>query len=64
MCKFCEKIYPLHEGGIPDENVITYDDRYDQFDIWSDTGDPYDSGVLEDVKYCPYCGRKLRGENK
>lgn len=24
-----------------------------------DPGDPYELGYLVDVKFCPYCGRKL-----
>lgn len=65
MCSFCEKIYPLSKGGLPDENLITYDEVLDQFDIWAAAGDPYDTGVLQDVKFCPYCGEKLiwKGEN-
>lgn len=34
-----------------------------RFDIWAVVADPYDSGVIENVKYCPYCGRELKGEN-
>lgn len=65
MCSFCEKIYHLGKDGLPDENLISYDTALDQFDIWSATGDPYDSGVIGDVKYCPYCGRELKkGENE
>lgn len=76
MCKFCEKIYPLSKGGLPNENLIAYDEALDQFDIWavrlpyflpsrklSSTADPYDSGLIENVKHCPYCGRELKGEN-
>lgn len=62
MCSFCEKIYQLIEGGLPDENLIAYDKILGQFDIWVATADPYDSGLIENVKHCPYCGRDLRGE--
>ena len=64
MCEFCEKIYPLSKGDLPDKNLIAYDDEVlDQFDIWVATADPYDSGLIENVKHCPYCGRELKGEN-
>ena len=63
MCKFCEKIYPLSKGGLLNKNLIAYDETLDHFDIWAVIADPYDSGVIEDVKYCPYCGRELKGEN-
>lgn len=65
MCSFCEKIYPLSKGSLPDENLIAYDEVLDQFDIWVATADPYDTGILQDVKFCPYCGEKLiwKGEN-
>ena len=59
MCGFCKKIYPLSKGGLPDKNLIAYDEVLDQFDIWAATADPYDSVMIEDVRYCPYCGREL-----
>lgn len=64
MCSFCEKIYPLSKGSLPDENLIAYDEVLDQFDIWVATVDPYDSGLIENVKHCPYCGRELKGETQ
>lgn len=64
MCKFCEKIYPLSiESGLPNKNLISYDEILDQFDIWAATADPYGSGLIENIKHCPYCGRELKGEN-
>lgn len=63
MCGFCEEIYSLDEP-LPDKNCISYDKIMKQFDIWAATADPYDSGVIEDVRYCPYCGRELKGETK
>lgn len=63
MCKFCEKIYPLSKGDLPNENLIAYDEELDQFDIWAATADLYSSGLIENVKHCPYCGRELKGEN-
>lgn len=61
MCNFCKKIYPLSEGGFPEESLIAHDEPLDQFDIWA--CNPYDCVIIQDVKYCPYCGRNLKGEN-
>lgn len=63
MCEFCEKIYPLSKGGLPNENLIAYDEVLDQFDILAATADPYSSGLIENIKHCPYCGREVKGEN-
>lgn len=65
-CEFCERIFDSSEVGWIDNNLITYDRKYDQFDIETAAGDPYDTGILQDVKFCPYCGEKLqfrKGEN-
>lgn len=59
MCKFCEKIYPMSKAGLRNENLIAYDEELDQFDICA-YADPYDSGLIENVKHCPYCGRELK----
>lgn len=67
MCNFCEKIYPLSKGGLPNENLIAYDEALDQFDIWAATADPYSpysSRLVENIKHCPYCGRELKGEKQ
>ena len=58
-CKFCSLIFDIEEA--PDFNCIVKE-RTGQFDINVPAGDPYDFGYLEDVKYCPYCGRDLKGE--
>lgn len=29
----------------------------------AETGDPFCKGWLDDIKYCPYCGRKLVDED-
>lgn len=62
MCNFCKKIYTLSKGGLPNENCLAYDDELKQIDIWTYTGDPYDCGVVEKVRYCPYCGEKLNAK--
>lgn len=69
MCKFCDKIYPgkdVHdivfaEGNYPDggpESFITACDD-GTYDIIVDPGDPYELGLVPDIKFCPYCGEKL-----
>lgn len=58
-CKFCSLIFNIEEA--PDFNCIVKDST-SQFDINVVTGDPYVGSYLEDVKYCPYCGRDLKGE--
>jgi len=62
-CKVCESITEYKENGHPQdfESIIVYDKETDTFDLWWDGGG--DSFVccayLEDIKYCPKCGRKL-----
>lgn len=58
-CKFCSLIFDIEE--VPDFNCIVKGST-SQFYINVPAGDPYDGGYLEDVKYCPYCGRDLKGE--
>lgn len=60
MCNFCERILDYSEVGWLNSNVITYDRKSDQFDIQTAAADPYDTSILQDVKFCPYCGEKLR----
>ena len=65
MCDFCNHIVEDSEVGWIDDNIITYDRKFDEFSIQTAAGDPYDTGILQDVKFCPYCGEKLiwKGEN-
>lgn len=51
-CPFCESFEVQIEG-----NHIRKDED-GQLDIMGDTGDAF-WGVIENVKYCPYCGRRL-----
>ena len=69
MCKFCDKIYPIEdtndilfcEGkyskGGPDKFIVKDEDH--TFNIVTDTGDPWEYGVVGDIHYCPYCGAGL-----
>ena len=51
----------LFREEVPDFNCIVKGST-SKFYINVPAGDPYDGGYLEDVKYCPYCGRDLKGE--
>lgn len=55
-CSFCENFEEQD-----DENHI-YKDEDGQFNIMADTGDPYQWGIIEDINYCPYCGRRLAND--
>lgn len=68
-CDFCETIYPdadtkdivFGRGKYSDFNknsFITIDDEGD-YHVNIDPGDPYEIGCLCNIKFCPYCGRKL-----
>lgn len=35
-------------------------DNDGELNIQVDTGDPYESGILSNITYCPYCGRNLK----
>lgn len=58
-CDFCKRILSDSEVGWIDENVVTYDNKCNRFAIQTAAGDPYDTGILDDVKFCPYCGEKM-----
>ena len=32
----------------------------ESIDIVAETGDCFCTGIVEDIKYCPYCGRDLK----
>lgn len=67
MCEFCEDIRPIDNrkdfrdeddlimGGI---QIVSDGGEYHLFD---DCEDSYYSGIsLENIHYCPFCGRKLK----
>ncbi len=74
-CNFCENIqtYKKITKGefkgfyVPQTNVnsIVYDKINDTFDLWTDgNGDSFLAcAYLEDIKFCPKCGRKLKEVN-
>lgn len=68
-CDFCSMIYPdndtlnifFRRGKYSDihvDSMITIDDE-GKYHVNIDPGDPYELGYLVDIKFCPYCGRKL-----
>ena len=65
MCKFCDLLYSedqaydkLHQEGAAD---LVYFDDDGELNVQVDTGtDPYESGILSNITYCPYCGRNLK----
>ncbi len=70
MCKFCDKIYPdedvrdvvFCEGKYPDGGpsaFISFNKETGAYDINVDPGDPYELGVVDNINFCPYCGRKV-----
>jgi hypothetical protein len=51
------------QGGsfiTPDNFIIV--DKDGELDIVVTPSDPYVSGMVCDIKFCPYCGQKLKGE--
>lgn len=60
MCEFCENIVVESEWDNARgkyEDFIYKDNR--GYGIFIDTGDSGCPGNLENIGYCPYCGRKL-----
>lgn len=68
-CDFCSTIYPdadtqnivFRKGKYSDvriDSFITIDNE-GKYHVTIDPGDPYELGYLANIKFCPYCGRKL-----
>lgn len=61
MCEFCENIttetnYKTLEPYLIFENKCRYDEPAFHINVPTDEGVDY---AIDDVKFCPYCGRKL-----
>lgn len=56
MCEFCKEIIKENEENIREELITQRGNG--RFDLCCHTGGD-DWGVVEDVKFCPVCGRKL-----
>lgn len=74
-CEFCKTIIPEEDAddrafcqgkykGCREENFIWRDKDDGAFCIEAPSGDPYEVGLVCNIKYCPYCGRKLESEDK
>lgn len=74
MCKFCDTVYTEaqendiikgivrnKEGNLVEEFISKSNDPQIGYSIVINTGDPYETGYLFDIKFCPYCGRRLEG---
>ena len=71
VCEYCSEIQHYKyvnnyafKGWYPpkNRNGIYYDPNEKTFHIWSDGGgDSFRAGeCMENIKYCPYCGRELK----
>lgn len=68
-CNFCSIIYPdddrndivFRKGKYSDVDIDSFItiDKEGKYYVNIDPGDPYELGYLDDIKFCPYCGRKL-----
>lgn len=64
MCKFCDLLYSekqadnkRHQEWAAD---LVYYDNDGELNIQVDTGDPWETGILRHITYCPFCGRNLK----
>lgn len=59
-CLFCRKIYNSEDLNKPTgSSHIEYNEKDRKFNIYAGNQEWYWYGVMRDVKFCPYCGRKL-----
>lgn len=64
MCEWCDKdeIKQLEQYEDEDDrvNCIVYYKSDNSYHLWAECEDWYYSGIqFHDIKFCPYCGRKL-----
>lgn len=68
MCEFCCKIGKLEKikqgafkgGYYPEKNETQIVEFESAFHLFFGCSDPFMSGIgIEDIKFCPMCGRKL-----
>ena len=63
MCEFCEKIYK--QSDIIDEPKIVYGNYCSNESDTYYISVPTDEGIdysIDNIKFCPMCGRELRSE--
>lgn len=62
MCEFCENIPKNDEEfgrmRMDGKQDIIFSEK-GKFHLFTDTGDSFCSGIVNDINYCPKCGRKL-----
>lgn len=65
MCDFCNNIFDMKEFLKIDENdrpiiSLVHDSDNHEYVLWNECDDYFYSGiVLQGIRYCPRCGRKL-----
>lgn len=76
MCGFCDKDaikdYKFYHStwldnkydktDVREDICIVYDEYHDDYRIWVECEDPFFSGTVLTIDYCPVCGRKLKNE--
>jgi hypothetical protein len=66
MCKFCENIAKDDEEfekirmNESEKDFIFVDKN--ALHVFVDTGDSFCNGILNNINYCPICGKDLRSE--
>lgn len=70
-CKLCSKIFTFEEAEEWMEWDCMVDDYFEpilvrytsgRIEVWQRCDDPYYTGKMMEVNYCPVCGRKLSGD--
>ena len=64
MCDFCEKIYSNKDAYDYVKNTVyppyvVIGENNGKYTLWNSCDDPYYSGVIMDINFCPVCGRQL-----
>ena len=70
-CSFCNKEYNFEEAEkwkndswnweLDAPHTICVKDK-EKYALWSKCDDPYYTGYVMRINYCPICGRNLRGK--
>lgn len=59
MCDFCKKIY-CDGDTVPNKDVIIFIEEDGSFAVWADPPGEESGLLVCNIKYCTYCGRKLK----
>ena len=67
MCSFCNEIIEIDKQRAKsyydrDNAIVKWFDKEGKinFGFWVEVDDFYYSGVAEEIRYCPKCGRELK----